>query len=188
MLTLIQFLNGIEPLNEEIQQYLLRHLKQKRLHSGETWHRKGQICTNVAYIEEGLVKSVYHKNDRTYINWFMKENDVIIAVRSFFDQVPSKESLIAIEPTLLYYINYDEFKYLNEHQKTFHKITTSLMSFYYEKCQDRTELLRLYRNERYIEFMRTEPALVKRVSGRDLAAYLGISEDRLYALRTEELT
>lgn len=36
MLTLIQFLNGIEPLNEDIQQYLLRHLKQKRLSPGET--------------------------------------------------------------------------------------------------------------------------------------------------------
>ena len=188
MLTLIQFLNKIHPLDESIQQYLLYHLKQKRLKSGDFWHRKGQICSTVAFIEEGLVKSVYQKNERNYINWFMRENDVIISVRSFFDQIPSRESLIAVEPTMLYYITYEEYKYLVSHHPAFHMITTSLLSFYYEKCQDRTELLRLYRNERYQEFMLNESELASRISGRDMAAYLGISEDRLYALRTGEFT
>ena len=187
MLTLIQFLNKIHPLDESIQQYLLHHLKQKRLKSGDFWHRKCQICSTVAFIEEGLVKSVYQKNERNYINWFMSENDVIISVRSFFEQIPSRESLIAVEPTILYYITYEEYKYLVSHHPAFHMITTSLLSFYYEKCQDRTELLRLYRNERYQEFMLNESDLASRISGRDMAAYLGISEERLSKMKSEQI-
>jgi hypothetical protein len=69
MLSLFQLLNQIHPLSEDIQQYLLKHLKQKRLKAGDTWLREGQVCLNVAFIEEGLLKSVYQKNDRVFINW-----------------------------------------------------------------------------------------------------------------------
>lgn len=84
MLALLQHLNALHPLDEAIQQHLFRHLKQKRLKPGETWLREGQVCLNVSFIEEGLFKSVYTKRGKTYINWFMKEGDVMISVRSFF--------------------------------------------------------------------------------------------------------
>ncbi|MGZ3848256.1 MAG: Crp/Fnr family transcriptional regulator [Flavisolibacter sp.] len=185
MLSIIQFLDKIQPLNEDIQQYLFKHLKQKRLNPGGVWLKKGEICENVAFIEEGLLKSVYKKNERTYINWFMKENDVVISVNSFFRQIPSHECLIAIESSLLYYISHDELNYLNTYYKSFQLITSSLMALYYERCQDRTELLRLYRNERFVEFLRTEVLLKNRITGRDMAAYLGISEERLSQLRSQ---
>ncbi|MFL5738907.1 MAG: Crp/Fnr family transcriptional regulator [Flavisolibacter sp.] len=186
MLSLIQFLSAIQPLPEGAQQYLYRNLKQKRLRSADTWLKQGQVCFNVAFIEEGLMKSVYTKNDRTYINWFMKENDVMIAVRSFFEQIPSKEAIVAVEPTFLYYINFESYKYLNVHFPEFQLITTSLMALYYEKCQDRTEMLRLYRQERFAEFMKSEPELSLRISGRDLAAYLGMTEEWLSRLRSAQ--
>ncbi|MFL5788119.1 MAG: Crp/Fnr family transcriptional regulator [Flavisolibacter sp.] len=185
MLTLIQFLNRIQPLSEDIQQQLFLHLKQKRLKPGEVWLKEGQICLNVAFIEEGLFKSIYHKKGRSYINWFMKENDVMIAVRSFFEQIPSRETIIALEPTLLFYIDFSTYQRLNAHYKVFQNITNTLMAQYYERCQDRTELLRLFRNDRYAEFMRTEKELAQRLKQKDIAAYLGLSEERLSGLRSE---
>ena len=59
------------------------------------------------------------------------------------------------------------------------------MSRYYERCQDRTELLRLFRNDRYSEFMRTEKELALRLKQKDVVAYLGLSEERLSNLRSE---
>jgi CRP-like cAMP-binding protein len=185
MLTLFQLLNQFQPLSEELQTYLLRHLKQKRLKAGDTWLKEGQTCLNVAFIEEGLFKSVYTKKGRTYIHWFMREQDVMIAVRSFFEQVPSKESLIALEPSLLYYLDYPTYQHLNTHYRAFQAISSSLITLYYEKCQDRTELLRLYRSDRYSEFVRTEGELALRLKQKDIAAYLGLSEERLSGLRSE---
>lgn len=188
MLSLIQLLGSIHPLSEEIQQYLFNHLKQKRLKAGDVWLRESQICLNVSFIEEGLFKSVYSKKGRTYINWFMKERDVMIAVRSFFEQVPSRETIVALEPSLLYYIDYPSYQHLNTHYKAFQTITISLMALYYEKCQDRTELLRLFRSDRYAEFMHSESELSLRVRQKDIAAYLGLSEERLSALKSDLYT
>ncbi|HWJ27639.1 MAG TPA: Crp/Fnr family transcriptional regulator [Flavisolibacter sp.] len=185
MLTLFQLLNQIQPLNDEIQTYLLRNLKQKRLKPGEVWLKEGQVCLNVAFIEEGLFKSVYTKKGRVYINWFMRENDIMIAVRSFFEQIPTKETIIALEPSLLYYIDFPSYQHLNTYYKAFQAISNSLMALYYEKCQDRTELLRLYRSDRYSEFMRTEKDLVPRLKQKHIASYLGLSEERLSDLRSE---
>jgi CRP-like cAMP-binding protein len=185
MLNLIQSLNAIHPLGEDIQQYLFRHLKQKKLKTGDVWLIEGQVCLNISFIEEGLLKSVYRKRGKTYVHWFMKENDVMIAVRSFFKQVPSTETIIALEPSLLYYIDFTTFQHLNTHYKAFQVITQSLMAIYYERCQNRTELLRLYRSDRYSEFMRTERELALRLKQKDVAAYLGLSEERLSELKSE---
>jgi CRP-like cAMP-binding protein len=185
MLNLIQSLNAIHPLSEDLQQYLFRHLKQKRLKAGDVWLKEGQVCLNVSFIEEGLLKSVYRKRGRTYVHWFMRENDIMIAVRSFFEQIPSTETIIALEPSLLYYIDYPTFQHLNTHYRAFQLITLSLITRYYEKCQDRTELLRLFRSDRYSEFMRTERGLALRLKQKDVAAYLGLSEERLSELKSE---
>jgi CRP-like cAMP-binding protein len=159
MFTLLQHLNAIHPLNEEIQQYLMHHLKQKRFKAGDVWLREGQVCLNVSFIEEGLFKSVYTKRGKTYINWFMKEYDIMIAVHSFFEQIPSKETIMALEPSLIYYIDFPPYQHLNLHYKAFQHITIFLMALYYERCQDRTELLRLFRSDRFSEFMRIEKEL-----------------------------
>lgn len=184
MLTLIQHLNSIHPLSDDIQQYLFRHLKQKRLKAGDVWLKEGQVCLNVCFIEEGLFKSVYTKRGRSYINWFMRENDVMIAVRSFFEQIPSRESIIALEPSLIYYIDFQTFQHVNTLYQAFQHITITLMAIYYERCQDRTELLRLFRSDRYSEFMRTEKELSLRLKQKDIAAYLGLSEERLSELKS----
>ena len=61
MLALIQHLNAIHPLPEELQQYLFKSLKQKRLKPGDVWLKEGLVCTNVAFVEEGLFKAHYYK-------------------------------------------------------------------------------------------------------------------------------
>jgi CRP/FNR family transcriptional regulator, anaerobic regulatory protein len=184
MFSLIQFLNAIHPLSEDVQQYLFRHLKQKRFRPGETWLKDGQVCMNICFIEEGLFKSVYTKRGRSYINWFMRETDVMIAVRSFLEQIPSRETIISLEPSLIYYIDFPTFQHLNTLYPAFQHITITLLSRYYERCQDRTELLRLFRNDRYSEFMRTEKELASRLKQKDIAAYLGLSEERLSELKS----
>ncbi|HWJ27733.1 MAG TPA: hypothetical protein VNS32_14395 [Flavisolibacter sp.] len=59
------------------------------------------------------------------------------------------------------------------------------MALCFEKCQDRTELLRLFRSDRYSEFMRTEKDLAPRLKQKDIASYLGLSEERLSDRRSE---
>ena len=184
MLSLIQCLNAIHPLSEELQQYLFSHLKQRRLKAGEVLLREGQVCHDVNFIEEGLFKSFYRKRGKTYVHWFMKEGDVMIAVRSFFEQLPSQETVVALEPSLLYFIDYPSLQHLNTHFKAFQTITIALLTRYYERCQDRTELLRLFRSDRFSEFMRTERELALRLTQKDVAAYLGLSEERLSELKT----
>ena len=109
----------------------------------------------------------------------------MIAVRSFFEQIPSRETIVAFEESLVYYIDFPTYHHLSQHFKAFQMITIRLLSLYYEKCQDRTELLRLFRNDRYSEFMRTEKELAARLTQRDIAAYLGLSEERLSKLKSE---
>ena len=183
MLQLFQFLNGIQPLEEELQAYLIGHLQHKRLEAGENWIRLGQVCSSVAFIEEGLVKSTYKRKGKSYIHWFLREQDVMIAVGSFFEQLPSRETIVAIEPTSLYYIDFATFKHLFRRYESFQWIAIILLTRYYMQSVDRTSLVRLLRSDRFLDFMRSEKELVPRLSQRDIAMYLGLSEEHLSRLR-----
>ena len=56
------------------------------------------------------MRSYYINHDKEITGWFMKENDIIISVNSFFKREPSYEYIQTIEESILHYIHYDELQ------------------------------------------------------------------------------
>jgi CRP-like cAMP-binding protein len=66
--------------------------------------KEGQVCDNIYFIEQGYLRSFYLKDGKEITAWFMKENDVIVSVNSFFKREPSYEYIQAIEDSILHYV------------------------------------------------------------------------------------
>jgi hypothetical protein len=82
---------------------------------------------------------------------------MIISVRPFFKH-SFKRSHPGIGPSTIFYIEFATSQHMNTFYQTFQHITLTLLAVYYERCQDRIELLRLFRSDRFSEFMRTATA------------------------------
>src|SRR6266496_5247479 len=80
---LLLYLNSIHPLSSALIEHLQAILKMKELPKKAYLLKQGSACTNISFIERGLLRCYYEKDDKEVCSWFMKEGDVIISVESY---------------------------------------------------------------------------------------------------------
>jgi CRP-like cAMP-binding protein len=174
---LLAYLNAIHPISEGLVNYLIGRLKTKALHKKEYLLKAGHICRQICFIEKGLLRCFYIKDGQEVSSWFMKEEDVIISVESFYNQTPSYESIQALEECELTYIDYTELQYIYHNFPEFNFIGRVLTERYYALSEQRLFSIRMQRAfERYEFLMEHHPELILRVPAKYLASYLGITE------------
>jgi len=50
----------------------------------------GQVCRELFFIRSGLVRSFYREKDTEISACFMKENDWLLSIESFYEQTPAQ--------------------------------------------------------------------------------------------------
>ncbi|MBL7697857.1 MAG: Crp/Fnr family transcriptional regulator [Chitinophagaceae bacterium] len=181
---LLQVLNAIYPMSHELIEYLAAHIKHRILSRRQFLLRAGHVSRDICFIESGLMRCYYLKDDTEISSWFMKEDDVIVSVESFFQQKISYESIQALETTNLYCISYEELQLLYKTFPEFNFIGRVLTERYYTQSEQRLYSIRMQKSRnRYKHLMDTHPELIMRVPSKYLASYLGVREETLSRLR-----
>ena len=185
---LIRYLETIYPLSPGLAEELTGRLQTRSFESQEFLLRSGHISRNIYYIEEGLVRCFYMIGDRDISAWFMKEGDVVVSVNSFFRQVPSAESIQALEPTTVQYIRYEELEFLYKAFIPFNVHGRRVLTHYYCLSEERAISMRSMKaKDRYTWLLRKEPHLLQRVPRKFLASYLGVSEFTLCRINNQKV-
>ncbi|RYZ91073.1 MAG: Crp/Fnr family transcriptional regulator [Proteobacteria bacterium] len=174
---LLNYLNAIHPLSDGLVDHLRSILKTRDLQKKEFLLKAGHISRHICFIEQGLLRCFYLKEDHEVCSWFMKEGDVIISVESFYQQKASYESIQALEDCVLHYIDYNELQDIYRRFPEFNFVGRVLTERYYGLSEQRLYGIRMQRSqERYDYLMEHHPELVLRVPAKYLASYLGITE------------
>lgn len=186
MKNLITYLQSFHPLSTVLQDHLSIVLKTKELSRKEYLLKQGRVSKEICFIEKGLLRCFYIKDDKEVCSWFMKEGDVIISVESFFTQQSSNESIQALEDCIIYYITYDELQHIYKTFPEFNFIGRVLTEQYYTLSEQRLYSIRMQRSfERYDFLMEKHPELIQRVPSKYLASYLGITVETLSRIRSK---
>lgn len=182
---LIQFLKSINPISIALEEYLINNLKKQDLKRNEFLLNAGQVCRKIYFIQEGLFRCFYTTDeDKEVDTWFMKEGDVIISVESFFLQKPSNESIITIEASTVYYIDYESLQFIYKNYLEFNIIGRIVTEQYYVLAEQRLFAIRMKTaKEKYAWLMLNFPDLILRVPSKYLAFYLGISAETLSRMK-----
>src|SRR5699024_2624227 len=121
MSTFIQLAHTLEPLHREAADSLISHLKTKKVEKGHYLLRRGEICRKILFVDQGLVKTCFYKEDKEFIMRFFAENSMLSVLDSYVQRSPSKFTILALEPTTITYINRDDLDALC---KKYHCIET----------------------------------------------------------------
>ncbi len=184
---LLTFLNSIYPLSQSAREYLMQNLKEIQIPKKKFLLKEGSICHNIYFVENGLLRCFYTKNDKEINSWFMKEHDVIFSVESFLNQTPSNENIQVLEDSLLYYIGYQELQYLYNQCPELNFIGRVVTEEYYKLSEQRLYSLRMQKaDERYNFMMNHFPHIILRVPSKYIASYLGITEETLSRIRASK--
>ena len=181
---LLMLFNSIVPVSEPLRAQLSETLKTLVCPKKHYILKEGQISSHIYFIERGFVRSFYSKDGKEITCWFMKENDIIISVNSFYKRTPSYESIQSLEECVLHYIHYQELQHLYKEFVEFNIIGRILTENYYILSEERLFSMRKQSAEdRFRHLLQNHPEVIQRARLTDIASYLGISLETLSRIR-----
>lgn len=74
--------------------------------------QEGQVAKKMYFVEKGCLRGYYLKEGAEVNSWFMKEDDFVISIVSFYTQQPSEELIETLEDCVLWSISYQRLHQL----------------------------------------------------------------------------
>lgn len=175
----LDFLNKFIPISEEEYNELIapcvikRHFDKKSIITNA-----GEIENYMNFIDSGLVRKYYKKENEDINTQISYEGHIIHAQESFHSRIPSEYTIEAIEPTDLTSITYECLEKIyssSEKMQRLGRLVITATMVLKDKWQ--SQLVKLTPRERFINFVTKNPELMQRVPQKYLASYLNIKPE-----------
>jgi CRP/FNR family transcriptional regulator, anaerobic regulatory protein len=181
---ILAFLNQIFRLSPACIEYLASVVQYRRVEKNDTILDFGEVNRNLYFIKTGLLRCFYMVHDKEVSDWFFSDNETIVSIGSFYQQVPSEDRIVAEEAGELYFITKDQYELA---KRTFHEfayIASVLLEKYLMTFHDHARMLRKYdATERYKMVLAKFPQWVLRVPLAALASWLNMEPETLSRVR-----
>ena len=158
----------------------------KKYHKGDIILGEGEVCYNLLYIEQGLLRQYYVKHGKNVTEHLSYEgNGVVWCIESYFHRTPTHLSMEALEPSVVWEIPRDLMEDISD--------TNCDISYLYRRffedslilSQVKADMLRFESaKERYSRLMQLFPEIIKRAPLTYIASYLQMSLETLSRVRS----
>jgi CRP-like cAMP-binding protein len=164
-------------------------LREETYKKDEYFVEIGEVPARVGFVVEGLFSQNYiAESGDTTIKYFFPEGRFAASVSAMLTATPSAFSIVAIEKTKVLSYNFADFKKLTQQY-------LDIAAFYVRYLErhwilEKEPLEISFRQDtaaqRYRDFLKAYPGLVKRLKKHQIASYLGITPTQLSRLLVSE--
>lgn len=183
----LKYCNQLSQLDKTAQNDLLQSITAKTFVKGEYLLQQDKVCSNLFFINKGLVKLDSFKNDKEVIMRFFAEGVMFSAFDSYLTQTPSKFKIVALENTSTTLISHIAMETLRKKHHCIETLFANLLSIATTKMTRRiNEMLEENATERYNKFVQENNAIIQRISLGDISNYLGIAQQSLSRIRNSK--
>ena len=151
--------------------------------------KQGEICKYGAFVIQGLLRT-FHINAKgeEQTLQFGTEDWWFTDLDSFFNQIPSRLNIQALEDSTLLLLSYEKREKAREKFPFVEELNRVMLQKSYTALQNRLiDNLSKTADERYLDYIKKYPHIVKKLSNIQIASYLGISPESLSRIKTKIL-
>lgn len=166
-----------------------KHLKMVSLKKNQIWEKANTVSKTMGFVNKGVLRQYYIKNDNEYTDNFFIENEFIGNYISHLSNESSQTYTSAIEPCELLVIPFTKLEELY--------LTLPIVAEFSKNIGDQ-KLFELNRKnssflmdspeERYYYLMDQKPELLNRVPQYLIAQYLGIKPESLSRIKKRHIS
>lgn len=186
--TLFNMFSAIQPLSTDFKKALEKELVHLSLPKHHLLLEAPRVSDQLFFLERGFAMGYTFVDGRRQIESFWTAGQMIISIKSFFEQVPAKEFIQLIEHSDVLCISYAGFLRLSDKFPESHFIWRGLTIQYYERCKERIhEIQFMNAGERYQKILAIFPGIEQRIPQDHIAAFLGITPQSLSRLKKRRI-
>ena len=180
----LNFLEEIQHLSPESREAILSICSLVPIAKNQNLQEIGQTCRTIYFVKEGLARIFYLKDGIEVTEYFAFENDLIVRAESLFTGKPSMKAIQALEATIFIGIPSDALFSLFDKHPDVERLFRKIIEQAYVHTVNRLEAIQFHSaEERYAQLLTEKPNLIQRISLKNIASYLGITQVSLSRIR-----
>ncbi len=148
--------------------------------------RGGDMARYIHFVNKGCLRTFYiDKNGNTYNKNLFLEGSFAASKVSLLTKSPSYFSIEALEDTILYNINFEQYKALQEKHHDLQRfyVTYIEQNWIINREQNEIALVMTGAKDRYLKFLSENEGIEKRIAQHHIAGHLGITPTQLSRIR-----
>jgi CRP-like cAMP-binding protein len=184
---LLEAFGDMAKLSPKAEKAFLSILEKRQVAKKELLQPEGTICNDVYFIEKGIARTFYYRDGKDITYWIAAENEFVGAMGSFFSRKPSNKLVETLEDCILWVFNYHKLEklYASMHElehmgRAFANYGITLL----EEKFDNSHFLSA--RQRYAILLEKNPTVLQRVSLGIIASYLGVTQETLSRIRSQD--
>lgn len=181
------YLKKLVSFSPEELAFILTQFEEEKVDKNEILIKAGQVCHKLYFIEKGIGRSFYLKEDgKEVTEWFFGSDNFMTSVDSYFQQTPSFYSLQVLEDAILHSISKEKMDFLlskyTNMEKLFRLVSIEMLS----KIVRKLNAIQFQTAKERYEYMLLEfPDIVHQVPLGSVASYLGMTQETLSRIRNK---
>ena len=179
-------LYSIYPLLNDEMEKILAIAEKIQLSKNKIIIQQQQINKYIYFLEEGICRIFYPKDDKEVILDFCFSGDIILPLNSYIHNLPTYEIVDTLEDCTVYRISIAELQSLYTSSLPIANWGRKLAELETIKIEARL-MQSLFKSaaERYADLLRKAPQLLHHIKLGYVASYLGVSQVTLSRIRAE---
>ncbi|QNR85044.1 Crp/Fnr family transcriptional regulator [Pedobacter riviphilus] len=181
---LIKYLNTATKLSPGEAEHVDRSFSKKEYAKNVLLERPENFSKQVYFIEKGLVRAFYYKEEKDITHMFFDEDSFLVAFESIFFNRAHPYGLEIVEPSNVRTISYAQLDVLCNTIPAFkdHKLLVALKMI--SRLSEKIYSLQFHSaDQRYKDLLHTTPNILLRAPLGHIASYLGITQQTLSVIR-----
>lgn len=179
------FISNYVFLPESDWEVISRCLQSVSIKKGVFLLKESEVCNHFYFLETGLLRFCILKNGEYVTKFFTIPPYAFTSQYSFSNRLPARESIEVLEDGLVWRISYGDSNELLrlESWNTFVRKLIQEVQFFTEQILE--EAQNETAEKRYVTLLQNRPELIRRVSLKHLASYLGVTPQSLSRIRSK---
>lgn len=160
----------------------------KKYAKGEMILKEGEVCESIYYIDKGLIRQFYYKNDKELTEHIGADGEIFMCIESLFKEEPTKLQVEALEPSVIYLIPKHKLEQVALHNVNIQILYRKILEESLIISQVHADLLRFETAQnRYKRLCKMKPQVVLRAPLVYIASYLQMTPETLSRVRAQSI-